>query len=149
MGKVPSKAFLALESNSNNDAIADALVKASSDSVFLSQATEIDEVENVILSGSTEALLRVDVPFNEFFEPATLAAFNKIRSLEEGGSANDDDDGGASDDDDDGDDGGASDDDANDDGTNTPSDDEGDSDSAVSQMAVPVVLGLAILGLTL
>lgn len=82
LGAVPSKAVLSSASNPNNDAIANALVTAANDPSWLQEAIAIDDVENVIFSEGTEAVLRVDIPYEQFFNSMTQAAFEKVRELE-------------------------------------------------------------------
>lgn len=82
LGKVPAKAIVSAANNPSNNDIANALVAAGNDPKWLASATNIEETENVLFSEGTEAVLRVDIPFEDFFNAATQAAFEAVREIE-------------------------------------------------------------------
>ena len=82
LGRVPSHAVMASSTNPELNSIKDALVLAGNNPTFLPSVTELKGVENVPFKKGTEALLRVDMSFEEFYDPKVLEAFNQVRNLE-------------------------------------------------------------------
>jgi melanoma-associated antigen p97 len=82
LGRVPAHAVMALSTNPELNSIKDALVLAGNNPTFLPSVTELNGVENVPFKKGTEALLRVDMSFEKFYDPKVLAAFNQVRNLE-------------------------------------------------------------------
>lgn len=83
LGRVPAHAIVADARNPNLDAIKDALVAAGNSEGFLESTTEVEGQENVIFAAGTEALFRVDITFEEFYDPNVLAAFEAVRALDD------------------------------------------------------------------
>ena len=82
LGRVPAHAIFASSQNSEISALKDALVLAGNSPGFLNSATELNGVENMPFKQGTQALLRIDLPFDEFYDKKVLDAFNQVRKLE-------------------------------------------------------------------